>query len=277
MPVVFKKRKGDSIRLSENKERLRWSVDQINTLSDIVKNYPDYSWKEKTELFNKSCKTNRTQNSLENRYYEIKKIQKKALSNVLQVPCVSSMNVLQVPCVSGMNVLQNNKVVCEKIENMKYMYSQKAPDYSPELYKKFCMEYKYPVEIINGTIDAPQQLENAARNFMKFMTGETIEEKKGKYQKETTPGGDVVGETFIGQCKYHCDGVAGEHIRKFYGTIVDSNKKLYFFANSYKNVQPMYEVNMKNIHLFDLFNDIIDNNLYWRFRPVNAEDIIRQC
>lgn len=268
MSVVVKKRKRDNTRPSENrdKNKLRWSVDQMNTLSDIIENYPSFSWKEKTELFNKICKTDRTQNSLENRNYEIKKRQKTAPPNILQVPCVS-----------GTNVLKTDKVICEKIENMKYMYSQKAPDYSPELYKKFCMEYKYPVEIIDGTIDAPQQLENAARNFMKFMTGETIEEKKGKYQKETTPGGDVVGETFIGQCKYHCDGVAGEHIRKFYGTVVNSNKKLYFFANSYKNVQPMYEVNMKNIHLFDIFNDIIDNSLYWRFRPVNAEDIIRQC
>ena len=57
------------------------------------------------------------------------------------------------------------------------MHSRKISDYSPDIYKKFYMEYKYPVEIIDGTMDAPQELENAATNFMKFMTGENIEEK----------------------------------------------------------------------------------------------------
>lgn len=262
----MKKRKHEENRACKKTDRksLRWTVEQLSALSQIVEQNPNLSWKEKTHIFNEKFNTNRSKNSLENQNYVLNKSKK----NIGQPTWPSSpLNVTTVHA--------QNKIVCEKMENIKYMHARKVPEYSPDIYKKFCMEYKYPVEIVDGTIDAPQELENAARNFMKFMTGENIEDKRGKYQKETTPGGDVVGETFIGQCKYHCDGVAGEHIRKFYGTVVDFNKKLYFFANSYKNVQPMYETNIKNIHLFDIFNDIIDNKLYWRFRPVNPEDIIK--
>lgn len=264
----MKKRKHDIVQLREKIDRksLRWTPEQLSALSEIVEQYPTLSWKEKTHIFNEKFNTNKSKTSLENQNYVLNKKKKNTGPPFWPSGPVNVVNI---------QAHIQNKIVCEKMENIKYMHSRKVPDYSPDIYKKFCMEYKYPVEIIDGTIDAPQELENAARNFMKFITGEKIEDKRGKYQKETTPGGDVVGETFIGQCKYHCDGVAGEHVRKFYGTVVDLNKKLYFFANSYKNVQPMYETNIKNIHLFDIYNDIIDNKLYWRFRPVNSEDIIR--
>lgn len=259
------KRRHENVRHvpKQQTNKLRWTNEQLKKLSEIVNQYPNHTWKEKTILFNKTCKTNRTQISLESQNHEMNKKQKKLDS--YDDKSLESVDISQM----------QNKVERERMENFTYMHSKKIPCYSSEMYKQFCMEYKYTVEIKDGNIDAPQELENAARSFMKFMTGENIEDKRGKYQKETTPGGDVVGETFVGQCKYHSDGVAGEHIRKFYGTVVDSKKKLYFFANSYKNIQQTYEVNIRNIHLFQIFNEISGSKLFWRFRPVELEDIIK--
>ena len=156
----MKKRKneGNPVCKKTGKKSLRWTVEQLSALLNIVEQNPTLSWKERTNIFNKQFNTNRSKNSLENQNYVINKNKKK------EPPFGPSGSV------NVVNTRTQNKIICEKMENIKYMHSRKVPDYSPDIYKKFCMEYKYPVEIIDGTIDAPQELENAARNFMKLLS-----------------------------------------------------------------------------------------------------------
>lgn len=247
---------------TEPKRFERWTGDQIGTLVELVKSKDEMSWKQITDIHNERHGTKRNFHAIETKYREVREQEAKMRKLEELVPVGNSEN-------TDVNTYELNKLRDVQLKGMiirKMMFSE-------ELYSKMCMEFSYTV-VPNeeGEINFSQVLETAVSNFMEYLKGEKGFVKENRYQRENTPGADVVGTDYLVQCKFHSDGVQGEAIRTFNGT-ADQSKELFFFANSYKKIRKGYEKSISHIQLFKIVNDVT-HGLVWRFKPVNIQELL---